>query len=380
MMFLQKIHNPNRRYTEVCQQVLHQIGKFCVNLRELDVSSCPVSDNGIMNLCIFLNEPTKRSRLVLLNVLSTAVTVKGAEIAIANCNDLRVLMFCDICEVLYRMYGSQEKQKEFELSGEVPSLLLQNLIIQQMTASLAPVAASIEISCKICPNITEVDFVRGVTDQGLVYLSSLEHLRRIKLANCEEQQISFEAGVLPLLQIRGATVEELSLCDINNIDLACIGACCPNIRSLSCLVAGYASCSFPLCTQPEVLNKSASSFTELRHLKLLLHCPQNSLPSTCLKLLFRNSLELETIGLDNIDVLDDDVMNEILDGNPLLKARSIKLKTCQHVTAAPLWRLLEYNELSHMDLSGCLQITRRDIDDFKRYCKTKCFNLKIIWS
>ena len=362
-------------------QVLNRIGQTCVNLRELDVSSCPVSDSGIMSLCMSLGQPDKCSKLVKLNVLSTAVTAKGAEIVISNCKQLRVFQFCDVCEVLYRLFGSQLKDKEFKQSEQVAILPLQYMSIQQMKASLAPVAASIEVSCRICPYITEVYFVRGVTNQGLMYLSTLEHLKSVTLANSEEEAITFEEGIVPLLQIRGATIEELSLNDINKIDIACIGAFCPNIRTLSCLVAGYGVSEFLISSQPEVLNKGSRMFAKLIDLKLLLHCPQNSFPAACLKLLFQNSHNLETLHLNNIDALTDDVMFEIFEANSLRSTNSVRLETCQHITAAPVWFLLEAdNELAYLNLSHCLEITRQDVEDFERYCKSKRYNVKIVWS
>ena len=227
----------------------------------------------------------------------------------------------------------------------------------------------------------QVHFLRGVGDPGVVALGTLCHLCILHLANCEEELITFEAGVLPLLQCTGSTIEELALNEINNIDLGCIAAVCRKLKKLQCLIAGYDTAKFLTCSHPELLSVGRhQGFPELQHASILLHSPNNNFSASYLRLLVAESTRLKTLHLAWVDALSDDLWSEILADNHLSQLESLKLESCSQITGEAIWKVLEMdNNLSNLGLMHCFEISRADFEEYQRYCKDHNFDISIDW-
>ncbi|ELU06385.1 hypothetical protein CAPTEDRAFT_207619, partial [Capitella teleta] len=89
----------NLRQTKCNDQVLSRIGSSCQDLRELNLFACPITDMGLLSLCVSF-EPShpKCPRLFRLDISNTAVTNKGVEVLVKNLPQLHFLVYPDICE------------------------------------------------------------------------------------------------------------------------------------------------------------------------------------------------------------------------------------------------------------------------------------------
>lgn len=355
-----------------------KIGNVCSNLKELNLSACPITDMGIMSLCVSFDPLAQKcAKLLKLDVTSTVVTVKGIQCALDNLPQIQFVIYPDICEALYRMFSTKDKQEGDKCDH---GLKLRYLSIQQMKATLAPVTQSIEVSCNHCPNITEVHFLRGVNNAGVLALSVLKHIKILHLANCEEQLMTFEEGILPLLQASGKSMEELFLNEINQIDVGCVGVCCPNLKIFSCLIAGYDIAEFLSHSHPEMLSLNAKTFTELEEIRLLLHTEQTNFSESYIRMLMNNSPKLKSIQLAQVDAFTDQVLEQILNENPLHRLQKLKLESCMQITGEGIWKLIQAeNNLKKLSMLHCFEITRADYYEVQKYCQRMNYAMDITW-
>lgn len=377
---LPNVQSLNLQQTKCNDQVLGAIASSCRQLRELNVLGCPISDMGVMSLVVAFNpDQPKCEKLLKLDISSTAVTSKGASIALTNLKQLRFLVYPDMCDVLYRLHHSH--QAEDEVAKEKQHNL-RLLTVSFLKSNLGPVEKTVEVSCAFCPYITEVNFIHGVTNESLLYLSSLEHLRVLYLANCDEESITFEEGLVPLLQMRGEQLHEISLYEINNVDIGVIGACCPNLRKFTSLIAGFKNAKFPMHSHPEILMLSHHKpFTKLTHLKILLHTPEKFFPPEYLKSLLCNAKQITEVQLAFIETLTDSILEDVLNVNQLEHLETLTLENCDKVTVAPMLLLLEGpNDLTHLTLKRCKEITLQNFEYLADLAKSNQYDLEILWT
>lgn len=347
-------------------------------MQDLNVSGCPVSDKGIMNLCGTNNtQSTQCEKLVRLDITSTAVNVNGAQLALNNFPNMRFLMFPDVCEALHSIHHQNRRNA---MEGVNRTLNLQYISVQQMKPTSAPVTATIQSSCLQCPFITEVHFLRGVDNEGLLLISALKHVRTLHLANSVEELITFDSGVLPVLQLIGSTVEELALNEINDLNVDYIGSCCPDLKNFKCLISEYHSANFQVDSHSELSNTKHVRFRKLEKLEMLLFTAENNLSEFTLYHLIVNAIKLRSLNLAHVNVFGDSNVNSILEKNPLHYLEYLRLECCSHITAEGIWNILESeNNLSTLSMLHCFEISRRDYDKFLKYLRSNNCDVNVQW-
>jgi hypothetical protein len=239
---------------------------------------------------------------------------------------------------------------------------------------------SVEVSCAVCPYVTDINFVRGVTDATLLPLSQLKHLRVLNVGNDDDVLVSFEGGVLPLLQVVGRSLQELSLFEVNDLDLGAIGACCPELKKFSCLIAGFPSATFPVNAHPELLQVKQAVFTHLEQVRVLLHTAENTFPSQFVRLLTVHAKNLSVLHLAYIQTLTDDLFQEILHSNPMERLERLVLESCHHISGEAIHQLLHMkNNLQALVLKDCRDITLRDFTAYKRFVADNNYDTCVEW-
>ena len=372
----------NLQRTKCNDQVLSLIGHKLHNIKELIVSSCPITDMGIMSLCVNFDPSfVKCGKLLKLDINNTAVTHKGAQRAVEHLQNLAWLDFPDICDVIHRTRKDCVDCDKDELPKE-QELKLRLLTISQMKEYAAPIYDTVRVSVLACPLVTEVNFISGASDKCVRLLSSLEHLRALHLGNSDVELITFEGGILPMLTERGATLLDFSLHEVNKIDIGAIAACCPNLKKFSCIVAGYPTAEFPVHTHPElIMAMKHPPFAKLEHVKVLIHSPENTFPPQYVKLLTVKALKLQSLHFAYVQSLDDTVLNFILDENSFKNLEACYLESCNRLTGDGIRRLIQLCEvMKSLSLKYCNEITRQDFSDYLKFRSDNNYEMDIDWS
>ena len=342
--------------TRCSDRVLHAIGSNCLDLRELDVNSCPISDNGILDL---FNSGEghfpKCSKLIKLDISGTNVTVQGAQAILLSANNLQQLRFHDTCEAIHGIKEELDKK-----------LLLNKLTNQYCLPEIKPVEFLSAVS-DLCPHLTEVRLYSSTDDEGVQCLSSLQNLRVLELDNTLGLDLTFD-GIVPVLATRGHQLQVLDLADIDGTDIGLIGMKCPNLCEFSFSCCKIETVEFTHTQQIAEfgLNK-VFKFLE----KFAIHCyrTQHNLSQLDVRLLLQNSHGLEEFSFAGIQCLDDELCLDMLAVNPFSRLKKASFRSCHEITESLVWKLLSSDRLllSEVYLTHCALITKQNVEDFKRY-------------
>lgn len=336
---------------------------------------------GIMSLCVSFDPSyVKCKKLYKLDISNTGVTCRGAQVAIENIKHLTFLDFPDICEAVCQARKNCDVYTKDDLPSE-QILNLRYLTISQMKQYMTPIPHSVKVAVLVCPFITEVHFMRGATDKCVTLLSELQHLHVLHIGNSDEEFISFEDGILPLLQTRGNSLLDLSLHEVNKIDLGLIAALCQNLKKFSCLIAGYPVAEFPMHTHPEIIaSVNHDVFSKLEQVKLLIHTPENTFPAQYVKILTVNAVKLRELHFAFVHSLTDTVLDFILNANKFEHLENCYFESCNKLSGDSINQLIDVCQvMKSLVLKYCNEITRQDFAQYCKFCRDNNFEMNIEW-
>lgn len=85
---------------KICPQVVNKIGEFCKCLVDLNLSGTPITDKGLVLLCVAEDGQRKCQKLARLSISETYISVAGATVALHFLPNLREFDFDNVFEVL----------------------------------------------------------------------------------------------------------------------------------------------------------------------------------------------------------------------------------------------------------------------------------------
>ncbi|KAL5021394.1 hypothetical protein ScPMuIL_000549 [Solemya velum] len=355
------------RQTKTNDRVLAAIADACENLRELDIFACPVSDKGAAGFCDKWQQKStaKLSKLKKFDISGTKISVRGACQILLTFTNLEVFNFADVCAVLDSLSSGYSEQR---------------LSIQSLSSSCIKCmdlsAKAVEISCRMCPFVTQIHLFAGVDDGKIASLNSLKHLRVLEIANVDREHVTFETGILPLIMDIGSQLLKVSLYEINNIDLVLIGNFCCNLKSFSCVLSQFNEVVFT--STHEMPNRAA--FHELRELNFVLSSEIGDLPQDKLKLILENGKLLKDVSLLNIQSLTSELLQYVTQKHKFQELMTLTLESCNQITDSGIWDLVSSNNcLKNLVLKDCFQITRQDFEKYQYFTQDNNFDLDITW-
>ena len=362
------------RFTKCNDKVLQAIGSNCLDLRELDVKGCPISDNGILNLCFSLkNQHQKCSKLIKLDISYTEVTSTGAQEILLSAQNLRQLELYSLCDA---MTGTSFKEKLDK------KLLLHNLSNAFYMEEPYPVQ-TIRTVTDLCPLLTEVKLFQCVDDEGVQCLSSLQNLRVLHLANSDDELITFDGSIVPVLATRGQQIQELALHEINSTDIGFIGMTCPNLQVYTYAASVFGHVEFRHTEQiPQLDSQKMYSFLKKLDVQINSYCSTNNLTRRAMTLMLQNAHDLEEFNFCKISCLTDDLFMDIITFNNFSQLKKAKLCKCDNITETFVWELLRSDTplLCEVSLIKCKEITCQNFEAFKRYAKKNHLETMIEWT
>lgn len=370
----------NLRSTCCTDAVMALLGGHCRELRELDVSWCPVTDNGVSSLCINMDDlqtsTPSPSKLNSLSLMGTNVTETGAMCAIKNLPYLKCLNFTNTCLALERLH--LEDLKEGRLSSIKPYQL--NALNSDCDARSYVSKDSIDIATALCPHVMKVSAANtNILNECLLLFSKFKCLQELELGSGSDAPIVFTESLVPLLLASGAGLTTLSLAEIPGVDVTVIGACCPNLRSLDLLfVAGYDSLACGDATGTTSLEVE-HPFEQLQTLRIV--CTETSdIPPSQVRLLLSHSYDIESIYIQRCQTLTDSVITDVLNSNAMSRLNHLELEYCNTVTVASIMSLLGLdNPLCTLKTWWCQGITRQDYDFFQELVRQENLSVKVEW-
>ena len=374
----------NLRRTQCTDNVCAVIGKNCEELRTIIVADCPVTDVGLINLCSNKSEHNKCKKIVHLDIMGTRVSTKGVIVAINNLPCLKRLAYNNICDAIHKLIEKSNTDKEHNL--------LSKSVLSELTMSALESSHYTPYECLLsaityCPYVVKVELINVVNDEALLLLTKLSHLNRITVANSNEELVTFNRGIVPLLTIIGHQLIELNLSNVNNTDFAVIGALCPILETLVVFTIDiYFSC-YPLYTKPDLCTPVAmsNSYHNLSMLTIVDDALSIASINSCLSkqhllLLLANALHLTHLTLTNVQCFNDDCVQMLISQNSLLALSHLKLVRCHEINISSIIEFLKStNALNHLELLECHEITLAHRDFILQFIKKCNLQLHLNW-
>lgn len=190
------------------------ISFHCPNLVELNLTSCNITDQGLLSLCGVGSEENgvqRCRRLQRLLITETRATWIGALTILQHVPSLTDFDFDKIFQVFEHL------DPKSVINSETHALLK----IRSLYSTTPRVRGdSIDAAAALCPNIEILSVMNAWMDNDTFYkFMQFERLKSLTIVNSEGMTIDFDEGVLPILQVIGMNLENLILNKFESVDI-----------------------------------------------------------------------------------------------------------------------------------------------------------------
>lgn len=326
--------------------VLRCIVENCKLLEKLDVSSSKcITDESIDIIC-------KMKKMKSIQLYRTFVTLMGFVNLLINCKHLEDIGRCDdIGKVLEYIEANY---------SEIITLNLKTYVSRYATFY------QLQLAVQMCPFIRNMTVFHRTLDTDLMSLIGLQDLRELKLLSCD----FYADQIKQVLQVKGCNLIHLHLEHVDQIDLNAlmyISQMCPFLESLTLYN----------CT----LIKHTSLYTKKLEIQPFRNLKKLTCVSTCrddqLIFILSNCLNVEYVHLGTAIQLTDDLIFKILDKNPLIYLKELRIMQSDFLTMTSIERIIQSCMSLELlvELESWTLLTDSDREYIKNYIKVNNYNV-----
>lgn len=354
----------NLRMTLTVDQMLAEIGENCPNLMDLNLTATPITDRGIVMLCMGGNGEPRCQKLTRLIVTDTWVTSSGAAIALLALPQLREFDFDRMFEVIDILHGWSDDKGERVLaalgvsSSRRPLAPRESIVLTTVTSSgETPGASAATIVANFCPFITSLTVTGTPLDSEALYsFMVLHHLTSLSLTNnrssCVDSRPSmdFEEGVLPLITVIGHQLKNLILSKFTSVDITAIGKACPHLINFALS---------EISDLGQMHQKPSEPYFENLQALEIWSDPRMDINGNILQQLLLFAPNMKNLLFKGVGILNDKLLLETWKVNPMKQLSHLTLDHCHCLTNASLqWILDSDNKLTVLRIWSCCRITK----------------------
>ncbi|XP_050715630.1 uncharacterized protein LOC126998204 isoform X2 [Eriocheir sinensis] len=363
---LTEVTHLNLSMTQIIDQVLELVGRRCPHLRELDVSNTGITDSALIRLSY--DEKRKMpqcQKLEKVSVTGCTLSPTGPAYLLHYLPRLYHLDYEHMFQVFDVLRDWGVTKDNVTQCEPYPLRLLTS-------TSDHIDAASVDVAMTLCPYVLEVTLSNAIIPNELLYQTMrLENLAHLRLTNCDDLTLSFHEGVLPVLTLRGHNLISLLLANFTVVDLVAIADCCPKLQNLA-----FSN----ITIYEEIMYPRDDLFTTLVNLEVWTTVTTDTCNSVILRQLLGQCKGLQNLLVRGADALSDKLLHELWRTNPMPRLSRLTLDSCNNVTTAALYHLLEEdNHLTLLRVWSCFFVTRQDYRDLSQYIKDHNFDLYLEW-
>ncbi|XP_064632358.1 uncharacterized protein LOC135490787 [Lineus longissimus] len=364
----------NLSLTNTCYDtVLETVAKHCPKIREISVSSCPVTDAGIAHLTRIgqSGEPACRE-LVTLDLRRTTISAMGVKMALETLENVQNVYHMDVITALCTLHDTSSNSNKTHK-------------LKTLESFFGRPPSNLSMAISHCPLITDINLYECTQSETLAPLCDLQHLRKLALKtsrNCFPlERMDFQSKVLPVLQSLGEQLENIQLVSFEDVDLAAILFLCKNLQTLIIDISRILL-DDPFQNETEYcerLKQKNLNFVPLKYIETLniitgMNCAH--IPMECLKAMLTNGQGLTNLILDGIANLDSKTLVDILHKNPMRHLRKLEFCNLPLLTVDGIQHVLEgESPLEKLEVTQCNLLTHADREHLRKFLDTMHYSL-----
>lgn len=326
--------------------ILKCIVENCKKIEKLDVSSSKCVTNDSIDII------SQLKFLRCIQLYRTFVTLEGYAKLLIKCKSLEDIGRCDeIGRVLEYIDLTNSEAKPFLLKTYV---------------SRYACIAHLKLAVEMCPFIRNMTIFHNTLQSDLMVLIGLQDLCDLKLLSCD----FYADQVKQVLQVKGCNILNLHLEHVDQIDLNAlmyISQMCPLLESLTLY-----NCTLIQHTSLYTRHLEILPFRNLKNLTVVATCTEEQL-----LFLFSNCLNVEFIHTGTAVQFNDDFLFKILDKNPLINLKELRVMQSDFLTMTSIKRIIESCMSLEVlvELESWVQLSETDREYIRNYIRVN--NLKI---
>ena len=269
---------------------------------------------------------------------------------------------------------------------EIPKYPLISLKLKKKH-SCPYISGSLKMVMSFCPSLLTVHItaITGLKDADLLCLIAVEKLCELVIKGCQDSsEITFEDGVIPLLESKGRNLNVLKFQDLNiPININIVSELCPNLHVLVLTGNREYTTSMWDSSRPKRIKFDMPKLKNL--VKLCLgscsaSCrrPNSCIPAENLTFLLSSPLLVE-VDIRNCDTLTDEVFLAAAKSNSFCHLEELTLGGCHSITNKGVNVFMQENGIKKILLIGCSKLTLDDIFELKLKTVQNDWNLMLCY-
>ncbi|CAC5378085.1 unnamed protein product [Mytilus coruscus] len=360
--------------TKCDDKVLIAISQYSCDLRHLDVSSCKISQRGLNSLCSddsHLPCPKLQTlRIRDCGVCKPPITIDRVASLLLQRTKTFDLDYDKIHLVLSRIHKLNNSPNIITPNLQYPRIQCLDFGTEDIFTT------DVELICKYCPNITIAALNPVAHDDQVLPLMTLQHLRHLEIVSDTHDGVtlSFEGSASPLLCSVGMYLQVLLLIELTDVCLSTIGKYCPHLKNFNLMVS-------TLQDNRSHFPDNMTCYTELEQFKCIIIGENDMLPEDSLSVILKNSKDLRSLLLTNIQFLTTEELGRYINHNALPNLEELELTNCNHIEGSIFYHFLTISQcLTNLTLDVCQQVTRADFSKLLKYSEQHLPKLQVQWT
>lgn len=345
---LKELHNLKYLFInyDCTDNILRCIANDCLLIEKLDVSCSKCITNDSIHIMTQL--PFLRS----VQLYRTLVNVEGYKTLLLCCQNIEDIGRCDdIGKVLEFIDLCYAENKSFKLKTYVSRYATLN---------------QMQLAVQMCPLIQNMTVFHNTLQNDLMVLIGLQDLRELKLLSCD----FYADQVKQVLQVKGCNLVHLHLEHVDQIDLNAlmyISQMCPFLHSLT-----FYNCTLIKHTSLYTKKLEIPPFRNLKKLTFVSACTDEQL-----LFMLSNCLNVEYIHIGTAVTLTDEFMFNILDKNPLIYLKELRIMQSDLLTMVSIDRLIQscISLEVLVELESWTMLSETDREYVRNYIKVNNFKV-----
>lgn len=320
----------------------------CQKLEKLDVSCSKCITNDSMSII------TKMTKLRSIQLYRTFVSLAGFVTVLLNCKNIEDIGRCDdVGKVL----------EYIDLNCfETMTLNLKTYVSRYATFN------QLQLAVQMCPYIRSMTVFHKTLETDLMLLIGLKDLRELKLLSCD----FYADQIKQVLQVKGCNIVSLHLEHVDQIDLNAlmyISQMCPFLETLTLY-----NCTLIKHTSLYTKKLEIAPFRNLKKITCVSTCTDEQL-----LFIITNCLNVEFIHLGTAIQLTDDTVFKILDKNPLIYLKELRIMQSDFLTMISIERIIQscMNLEILVELESWTLLTDNDREYVKNYIRINNYNVDV---